>query len=177
MWKKKAVKNSTPEALNADLWNEIIGRSNVGLLIDGSKFKSDTNHISREYFGRLFYEPPHPAAGLRVFLNFKTDLQEWSDGRVEWWHWGTALIPRENVYGYAHIVQQCNAPHMHVCLGTDEQGELIFERLVERAKLMGLGPVPIHIWMKALPKVQDTDDPIMVISRFIIEQQMDIRVD
>ena len=179
MWKKKKLENCIPDSWTADLWNEVIGRQphNVGLLINGYKFTSDTNHMSREYFGRFFFEPPHPAAGMRVSLAFETERQEWGDGRIEWWHWGSAQIPREEVYGIAHPVHFPKMPLMHVRLGTDEQGELIFERLVERAKLMGLGPVPIHIWMKALPKVRDTDDPIMVISRFTIEQQINIRVD
>jgi hypothetical protein len=68
-------------------------------------------------------------------------------------------------------------PSVHVRLGTDQQGELVFEKLVERATLLGLGPVAIHIWMKALPKTTEADDPVMVISRFIIEQSVGIGVD
>jgi hypothetical protein len=178
MWKKKP-ENRIPNSWTADLWNEVIGREphNVGLLIEGYKFRSDTNHISREYLGRLFFEPPHPASGMRVSLAFVTELQKWHDGRMEWWHWGSARIPREEVYGTAHPVHFPNVPLMHVNLGTDKQGELQFAELVERAALLKLGPVPVHIWMKALPKSNDTDDPIMVISRFIIEQNVDIRSD
>jgi hypothetical protein len=143
------------------------------------KKRTSKNSIpdSCEFFGRLFFTPPHPAAGMRVSLSFETELQEWGDGRIEWWHWGSALIPREGVYGTAHPVHFPKMPSMHVRLGTDQQGELQFEKLVERAMLLGLGPVPIHIWMEALPKVQDTDDPIMVISRFLIDQHINIRAD
>jgi hypothetical protein len=63
---------------------------------------------------------------------------------------------------------------MHVCLGTDKQGELFFEKLFDRAELMKLGPVPIHIWMKPLPRVQDSDYATVVVSRFVIEQLISI---
>jgi len=183
MWKRK-LKNRVTNYWTADLWTEVVGRQphHVGLLIEGYKFTSDTNHVSREYFGRLFFKSPHPATGVRVSLSFVTDPQQDHEGRVTgWWHWGSAQIPREEVYGIAwqaHFSEAHKGPNavLSVRLGTDEQGELQFEKLVERAALLNLGPVSVHIWMTALPRAEKAmDEPIMLISRYIIEQTVEAR--
>jgi hypothetical protein len=109
----------------------------------GSRSKS---YITREYFGRLGHlGASNPASDMRVRLSWET-ARQWV-GAHEWWHWGTAIVPRKGVYGYVNPVEYdqiyATPVSLHVKLGTDEAGEAFFEQLFLRSKMTGSDP-PDH---------------------------------
>jgi hypothetical protein len=74
-------------------------------------------------------------------------------GDHEWWHWGTAIVPRKGVYGYINPVDayQDGSVTLHINLGTNNTDESFFEQLLLRSKMPGADPLTISGWMKTIP--------------------------
>jgi hypothetical protein len=126
-----------------------------------------TSSISREYYGRLGHlDASHPASSMHVALSWETMPQ--NVGAHQWWHWGTALVPRKGVYRYVNPIegdQYGSAVRLSIKLGTDSSDEAFFEQLFLRSK-MSANPLIIYCRIKTIPN-QDTR--IGLVSEYSIE--------
>jgi hypothetical protein len=126
--------------------------------------------ITREYFGRLGHlDASNPASDMRVSLSWETDRQ-WV-GAHEWWHWGTAIVPRKGVYGYVNPVEYdeiyATPASLHIKLGTDKSGEAFFEKLFLQSKMAGSDTLFIDAKITTLPI---KDARIGLVSQYTVKQ-------
>lgn len=197
MWLKQQ-RPSLPTKWSENLWNGIFGSPWFRLIVDGYQFKEERSEITRrmltepgarhvdwsneetygsrsnssitrEYFGRLNHlGASHPVSDMQVKLSWQTARQ--MVGTHEWWHWGTAIVPREGVYGCVSPVEMAEEyatpVSLHIRLGTDESSEGLFEQLFLRSKMPGSGPLFIDAKMTTLPV---RDKRIGLISEYTIE--------
>jgi hypothetical protein len=116
------------------------GEASVAFVSDDTKPIRDITH---RYFGRLAQlDEAHPAFGIGVSLAWETTRQ--MRGAQEWWHWGSAAIPRLGVYGWISPVQEYDFVSLHITLGTDNPGVDLFEQLFIRSKMLNDAPVQIY---------------------------------
>ena len=179
----KTEKRQPVDNWTAELWESVVGghrqgaHQNVGLLIDGYAFKSDTNQVEQEFFGRVSAEAGSRAGHVPVSLSWITDGHDEVRDGLSHWQWGTARIPRggRDVYGYIFPLERPGDPTLRVVLGTSPEGLQLFETLIVRAKQVGVRHVPLHLWLQPLENGSPSDksfNRLMTVSRFVFDQRI-----